>query len=108
MQLFLVFALFAMVELIVNGIEPLLYGKSTGISPIGLLVAAMFWTWLWGGLGLLLANALTVCLAVAGRSIPGLGFLGTLLRHDVSVSDDLRWYQRVLNRDQDGALLLLD
>lgn len=108
MQLFLVFALFALVELVVNGVEPLLYGKSTGISPIGLLVAAMFWTWLWGGLGLLLANAMTVCLAVAGRSIPGLGFLGTLLRHDVSVSDDLRWYQRVLNRDQEGALLLLD
>jgi len=107
-QLFLVFALFAAVELVVNGIEPLLYGKSTGISPIGLLVAALFWTWLWGGLGLLLANALTVCLAVAGRSIPGLGFLGTLLRHDVSVSDDLRWYQRVLNRDQDGSLALLD
>ena len=47
-------------------------------------------------------------MAVAGRSIPGLGFLGTLLRHDVSVSDDLRWYQRVLNRDQEGAMLLLD
>jgi predicted PurR-regulated permease PerM len=108
MQLFLVFALFAVVELVVNAVEPLLYGKSTGISPIGLLVAAMFWTWLWGGLGLLLANAMTVCLAVAGRSIPGLGFLGTLLRHDVSVSDDLRWYQRVLNRDQEGALELLD
>ncbi len=108
MQLFLVFALFAGVELVVNGVEPWLYGKSTGISPIGLLIAAMFWTWLWGGLGLLLANALTVCMAVAGRSIPGLGFLGTLLSHDVSVSDDLRWYQRVLNRDQEGAILILD
>ncbi|MDR3622661.1 MAG: AI-2E family transporter [Paludisphaera borealis] len=107
-QLALVFALFATVELVVNGVEPLLYGKSTGISPIGLLIAAMFWTWLWGGLGLLLANALTVCLAVAGRSIPGLGFLGALLSHDVAVADDLRWYQRVLNRDQDGSLALLE
>ncbi|APW64281.1 AI-2E family transporter [Paludisphaera borealis] len=107
-QLALVFALFATVELVVNGVEPLLYGKSTGISPIGLLIAAMFWTWLWGGLGLLLANALTVCLAVAGRSIPGLGFLGALLSHDVAVADDLRWYQRVLNRDQDGSLTLLE
>lgn len=107
-QLALVFALFVVVELVVNGVEPLLYGKSTGISPIGLLVAAMFWTWLWGGLGLLLANALTVCLAVAGRSIPGLGFLGALLSHDVAVADDLRWYQRVLNRDQDGSLALLE
>ncbi len=108
LQPFLVLALFAALELLVNSIEPYLYGKSTGISPIGLLISALFWTWLWGGLGLLLANALTVCLAVAGRSIPGLGFLDTLLRHNVSVTDDLRWYQRVLNRDQDGALSILD
>jgi hypothetical protein len=108
MQLLLVLALFATVELAVNAIEPLVYGKSTGISPIGLLVSAMFWTWLWGGLGLLLANALTVCLAVAGQSIPGFGFLGALLRHEVSATDDSRWYQRVLNRDQDGAMAILD
>lgn len=107
-QPLLVFALFAAAEVVVNSIEPLLYGKSTGISPIGLLVAALFWAWLWGPLGLLLANALTVCLAVAGRSIPGLGFLGTLLRHDVEVADDLRWYQKVLSHDLDGSLLLLD
>ena len=107
-QPILVIALFGGAELIANSIEPLVYGKSTGISPIGLLVAALFWTWLWGGLGLLLANALTVCLAVVGQSIPGLGFLGTLLRHEVEVADDLRWYQRVLHRDQDGASALLD
>jgi predicted PurR-regulated permease PerM len=107
-QPFLVLALFAGAELIANSIEPMLYGKSTGISPIGLLVAALFWTWLWGGLGLLLANALTVCLAVVSQSIPGLGFLGTLLRHEVEVAADLRWYQRVLNRDQDGATALLE
>ena len=103
-QPILVIALFGGAELIANSIEPLVYGKSTGISPIGLLVAALFWTWLWGGLGLLLANALTVCLAVVGQSTPGLGFLGTLLRHEVEVADDLRWYQRVLHRDQDGAV----
>ncbi len=107
-QPLLVLLLFAGAELVANSIEPLLYGKSTGISPIGLLVAALFWTWLWGGLGLLLANGLTVCLAVVGQSIPGLGFLGTLLRHEVEVAEDLRWYQRVLNRDQDGATALLD
>jgi len=55
-----------------------------------------------------LTNALTVCLAVVGQSAPGLGFLGTLLRHEVEVADDLRWYQRVLHRDQDGAIALLD
>ncbi|WP_165250322.1 AI-2E family transporter [Paludisphaera soli] len=107
-QPLMVLALFAACEVVVNSIEPLLYGKSTGISPIGLLVAAMFWAWLWGPLGLLLANALTVCLAVAGKSIPGLSFLGTLLRHDVEVADDMRWYQRVLSHDLDGSLQLLD
>ncbi len=104
----LVLALFALMELVVNSIEPFLYGKSAGVSPVGLLVSALFWTWLWGGLGLFLTNALTVCLAVAGRLIPGLEFLDTLLRHDVKVTEDVRWYQRALNRDQDGALAVLD
>ena len=75
-QPILVLALFATAELVANSIEPLIYGKRTGISPVALLVTALFWTWLWGGLGLLLANALTVCLAVVGQSIPSLGFLG--------------------------------
>lgn len=104
----LVLALFAGAEVVVNAVEPLLYGKSTGISPMGLLVSALFWAWLWGPLGLLLANALTVCLAVAGRYIPGLGALGTLLNHEVVVADDLRWYQRVLSHDLDGSIALLD
>jgi len=104
----LVIALFAVLELTFNSIEPLIYGKSAGVSPVGLLVSALFWTWLWGGLGLFLTNALTVCLAVAGRVIPGLEFLDTLLRHDMAVTDDVRWYQRALNRDQDGALAILD
>src|SRR5262245_14857321 len=107
-QPLLVVALFGMAELVANSIEPIIYGKSMGISPIALLVATLFWTWLWGGLGLLLANALTVCLAVVGKHIPGLGFLGTLLSHEVEVGDDLRWYQRVLHRDQDGAIALLE
>jgi predicted PurR-regulated permease PerM len=107
-QLLLVIALFGAAELVANSLEPLVYGKTTGISPVGLLVAALFWTWLWGGLGLLLANPLTVCLAVIGQSIPSLAFLGTLLSHEVEVADDLRWYQRVLHRDQDGAIALLE
>jgi predicted PurR-regulated permease PerM len=107
-QPLLVFALFAFIELAANSIEPLVYGKSTGISPTGLLLGVLFWTWLWGGLGLLLANVLTVCLAVTGQSIPALGFLGILLRRDVEIGDDLRFYQRVLNRDQDAASSLLE
>ena len=104
----LVLGLFAGAEVVVNAVEPLLYGKSTGISPMALLVSALFWAWLWGPLGLLLANAMTVCLAVAGRHIPGLGALGTMLNHEITVADDLRWYQRVLSHDLDGAISLLD
>jgi predicted PurR-regulated permease PerM len=107
-QPLLVVALFGLAELATCGIEPLVYGKSTGISPTGLLLGVLFWTWLWGGLGLLLANVLTVCLAVTGEAIPALGFLGTLLHRDVEIGEDLRFYQRLLNRDQDAALVLLE
>jgi predicted PurR-regulated permease PerM len=61
-------ALFLLVELIVGQVlEPLLYGHSTGVSPVAVVVAAMFWTWLWGPIGLLLSTPLTVCLDVLGR-----------------------------------------
>jgi hypothetical protein len=107
-QPLVVLALFALAELVTNSIEPLVYGKSAGISRIGLLVSALFWTWLWGPPGLLLANTLTVCLAVVGQYVPGLGFLGTFLRQNVEVADDLRWYQLVLERNQDGATALVE
>ena len=69
-------ALFGGIELILNNVlEPLLYGKHTGVSSIALIVAAVFWTWLWGPLGLVLATPLTVCLVVMGRHIPRLSFL---------------------------------
>jgi hypothetical protein len=74
----------------------------------GFLIVALFWTWLWGGMGLLLANPLTVCLAVVGQSIPSLAFLGALLSHEGEVSDDLRWHQRVRQRDQGGAIAILE
>lgn len=107
-QPLLVLGLFVSTEMAISVIEPLVYGKSVGISPTGMIVAALFWTWLWGPLGLLLANAMTVCLAVIGQSVPALSFMGTLLRHDAILDADLRWYQRVLNRDQDEALSLLE
>ena len=59
--------LFLTAELVTaNLIEPVLYGSSTGVSPIALVLAAIFWTWLWGPVGLLLSTPLTVCLAVIG------------------------------------------
>src|SRR5439155_22217850 len=60
-----VFGIFLVLELsTANVLEPLLIGRSTGVSPLGLLIAAAFWTWLWGPIGLLLSTPLTVCLVV--------------------------------------------
>ena len=69
----LTIGLFLVVELISNNVvEPWLYGSSTGLSPMAVIVSAAFWTWLWGPIGLLLATPLTVCLAVLGKYIPEL------------------------------------
>src|ERR1019366_745217 len=76
----MVFGLFVLVELITaNLVEPLLYGAHTGISSLAILVAAVFWTALWGPAGLILSTPLTVCLVVLGRNIPQLAFLHHLL-----------------------------
>jgi predicted PurR-regulated permease PerM len=104
-----VIVLFAVMETAANVfIEPVVYGKTTGISALGLLVAAMFWTWLWGPVGLLLSTPLTVCLAVLGKSVPALGAFWTLLGETSDMPPDMRYYQRVLARDQDGAVELVE
>lgn len=75
----MVLGLFGVVELIVaNAVEPLVYGSSTGITPLAVLFAAMFWTWLWGPVGLLLSTPLTVCFVSIGRYIPSLKWLDIL------------------------------
>ena len=71
-----------------NVIEPLLFGHSTGVSPMRLLFAAAFWAWLWGPVGLLLSTPLTVCLVVIGGHVPGLRFLGVLLGDDPALSPE--------------------
>jgi predicted PurR-regulated permease PerM len=103
-----VLALFAVEEMVASSVEPFIYGKSTGVSAVGLLVAAMFWTWLWGAVGLLLSTPLTVCLTVIGRHIPSLGFLADLLGEEVDIPEDVKLYQRLLQHDQDAAITLLD
>ena len=62
-----------------NVVEPLLFGHSTGVTPVALLVAAIFWTWVWGPMGLVLSTPLTVCLVVMGQNIPSLRFLSLLM-----------------------------
>jgi methylmalonyl-CoA mutase cobalamin-binding subunit len=85
-------------------VEPLLFGHSIGVSPVALLTAAAFWTWLWGPVGLLLSTPLTACLVVLGRYVPSLEFLGTLLGVDPPLDPPVRFYQRLLARDQDEAV----
>jgi predicted PurR-regulated permease PerM len=93
-------ALFAITEPIVGQlIEPLLYGHSTGISPIAVVVSATFWTWLWGPVGLLLATPLTVCLVVLGRHVERLEFLDVLLGDAPALTPVESFYQRILAAD---------
>jgi predicted PurR-regulated permease PerM len=108
MQPLLVVGWYALIEVVTNALEPVLYGKSTGVTALGLVVSALFWTCLWGGLGLLLATPLSVCLVVLGSQIPSLRFFSTLLSEDVEVLEHTRLYQRLLRRDEDGANNLLD
>ncbi len=97
-------ALFLTIELALNSfLEPIIYGKTTGVSALGLLVAAMFWTWLWGVWGLLLSTPMTVCLAVLGKYVPSLGFFATILGEEAELDADVRYYQKILALDQDGA-----
>lgn len=104
-----VLGVFAVLELLlVNVLEPLLYGRSAGLSAIAIIVAALFWTWLWGPVGLLLAVPLTVCIAVMGRYIPELGYLNVLLGVEPVLSPEARFYQRLIARDRDEAVALAD
>jgi predicted PurR-regulated permease PerM len=85
-------------------VEPLLYGHSTGLSPMSVIVAAVFWTWIWGPLGLILSTPLTLCLVVLGRHVKSLEFFDVLLGDRPALSDVNRLYQRMLANDPDEAL----
>ena len=89
-------------------LEPWLYGKSVGLTPIAIIAAVLFWTWLWGAPGLLLATPLTVCVVVIGRHIPELGFLNVLLGVEPVLSDEERFYQRLLALDHDDAASVME
>ena len=101
--------LFVVLELFSNNIlEPWLYGKHTGVSAVAVLVAAVFWMWLWGPVGLLLATPLTVCLLVVGKYVPQLSFLDILLGTEPVFEPRTRIYQRLLAGDQEEAAELLE
>ncbi len=96
-------------ELIVNNVlEPWLYGTSTGVSTVGILISAFFWTWLWGAVGLVMATPLTVCLVVLGRHVPALKFWATLLSEESPMGPVERLNQRLLARDTFESLRIID
>src|SRR4029077_12184960 len=96
--------LYAVVEFVLGQlVEPILYGRTTGLSPVAIVVASAFWTWLWGPIGLLLSTPLTLCLVVLGRHVERLEFLPILLADQPALSLEENFYQRVLANDPDEA-----
>jgi predicted PurR-regulated permease PerM len=92
--------LFVVVELIAGQlVEPHLYGHTTGLSPLSVVIAAIFWSWLWGPIGLIVSTPLTLCLLVAGRHIRALSLLDVLLGNNDALTMPERFYQRALSAD---------
>ncbi|HZT82092.1 MAG TPA: AI-2E family transporter, partial [Gemmataceae bacterium] len=103
------FGLFVALEIFISQvIEPWLYGRSIGVSEVAMLVAAAFWAWLWGPIGLILAPPLTVILVVLGKYVPQLEFFDVLMGDEEALGPETRYYQRLLARDQDEAAELVE
>ncbi len=105
----MVISLFVVLELISNNVlEPWLYGSSTGVSPIALIIAAVFWTWLWGPVGLVMATPITVCLVVMGRHIPSLAFLSVVLGEEEALTPSEDFYRRLLKQGEHDEMELAE
>jgi predicted PurR-regulated permease PerM len=103
-QPLLVLAWYVILELIAaNILEPWLYGSTVGVSEVALLIMAAVWTIIWGPIGLMLANPMTVCLVVLGKYVPQLKALDILLGDAPPLDPEVTYYQRLLARDQDEA-----
>ncbi len=97
--------LFAVTESVTGQVvEPMIYGHSTGLSPAAVVIAAIFWAWLWGPIGLILSTPLTLCLVVLGRYVDRLEFLDVLLGDRPALTPVENFYQRMLADDPDEAL----
>jgi predicted PurR-regulated permease PerM len=108
MQPLLVLGLIVALELAAyNIVEPWLFSQSMGVSAVALLVAAAFWAFLWGPIGLILSSPLTVCLVVLGKYVPQLEFLDVLLGDEPGLDADVSYYQQLLARNQDEATQLV-
>lgn len=99
-MLILTVALFVVLELLAGQVlEPLIFGHSSGLSPIAIILSASFWTWLWGPVGLVLATPLTICLVVLGRHVDRLKFLDVMLGDRPPLTPPQLAYQRMLAGD---------
>jgi predicted PurR-regulated permease PerM len=97
-------SLFVIVEpTVAYVVEPRVYGAGTGLSPIAIILAAVFWTWLWGPIGLLLSAPLTTCLVVLGRHVPNFQFLDVILGNQPVLAPEETFYQRLLANDPEEA-----
>lgn len=104
LQPLLVLASFIVLDLVTaNVAEPLLFGHSTGVSPVALLIAAVFWTWVWGPIGLVLSTPMTVCMVVLGQHVPRFRFLSLLLGDQPALPPHAAYYQRLLAGDKAEA-----
>lgn len=89
-------------------LEPYLYGMRAGISSLAILISAVFWTMLWGPIGLVLSTPLTVCLVVLGRHVPQLQFLYILMGDEPVLAPHANYYQRLLALDEDEARTIVE
>ena len=95
-------ALFIVTEMIIGQVvEPLLYGHSTGLSPVAVIVVAIFWSWIWGPIGLILSTPITLCLVVLGRHVKRLEFIDVMLGDRPALTPIESFYQRMLACDPD-------
>ena len=100
-------ALVVVMEIIINNVvEPLVYGGSTGVSPLAVVLSAAFWALVWGPVGLVLATPLTVCLLVMGRHLAPLQFLELILSSEPVFDKPTQLYQRLISGDQEEAIEL--
>ena len=103
-----VVAVYAPLELLCNNVlEPWLYGTSMGLSAVAQIVAAAFWFFLWGPIGLVLSGPLTVCLLILGKYVPRFDYLEVLLGDEEVLAPDVRFYQRLTAHDADEAAAVL-
>jgi predicted PurR-regulated permease PerM len=104
-----VLGLFVFSDQMIGGfIEPIVVGHRVGVSPVALLLAAIFWGWLWGPVGLLLATPITVCLTVGGEFIPALRIFSIMFGSEDPLEGYLSFYNRLLLRDRTGAIAIAD